>query len=156
MIFQKPSSDIALEKNIEKEPINSSQSSVDDSVDTVVGPSVNVEGDFSSAGNIIIKGSVSGSVNTSKHLLAEEGSKIMANIQAGSATISGMVKGSVKVKDTLIITSTAKILGDIRVKTLQVDAGAVIQGKIIMSMPSELTEKSTSSRSSFKKREKKI
>jgi len=155
-MFQKPSSDIALEKNSVNEPLSNLQSSVDDSVDTIVGPSVNVEGDFASAGNIIVKGTVSGSVSTSKHLLAEEGSKIMANIQAGSATISGMVKGNVKVKDTLIITSTAKILGDIKVKTLQVDAGAVLQGKIIMSMPSELTEKSTSGRSSFKKREKKV
>jgi len=153
-MFQKPSSDIALEKNLEKEHSSTNTSNSDDNVDTVVGPSVNVEGDFSSAGNIVVKGSVSGNVSTSKHLLVEEGAKIMANVQSGSATISGMVKGNMKIKDTLILTSSAKVLGDIKVKILQVDAGAIMQGKIMMGASSELSEKAVSGRATLKKREK--
>lgn len=103
-----------------------------DNVETVVGPSVNVEGDFSSEGNIVVKGTVSGSVNTSKLLTVEDGAKIFANVKAGNAHISGSVKGNVKVVDRLDLSSTAQVLGDIVCKVLAVESGALIQGKVSM------------------------
>ncbi len=134
MIFQKPSADIALDKSEIEEP-KVYEAPQADEVDTVVGPSVNVEGDFASEGNIIVKGSVSGSVHTSKHLLIEQGAKIMANVDAGSATISGTVKGNLRVKESLELTAGAIVLGDIKVKVLKVEAGALLQGKIVMKVP---------------------
>ena len=103
-----------------------------DEVDTVVGPSVKVEGDFSSEGNMVIKGDVTGSVTTSKLLTAEEGSTIMANVQARDAVIAGRVKGNVAVADQLEITNTAQIMGDISCSVLVVEAGAQMSGKINM------------------------
>ncbi len=133
MIFQKPSAKIALENNEEQyEETLSPVYDTHDEVETVVGPSVNVEGDFASEGNITVKGSVAGSVHTSKHLSVEEGARILANVRAGSARVAGEVKGNMKVKDSLELTSTARILGDIEVKTLVVAAGALIFGKIAM------------------------
>lgn len=103
-----------------------------DEVETVVGPSVNVEGDFASEGNIVVKGSVSGSVTTSRFLLVEAGAKIVANVRAGSAKISGEVKGNLKVKESLELTATARIMGDIEAKILVIEAGALLYGKISM------------------------
>ncbi len=103
-----------------------------DELDTVIGPSVRVEGDFSSEGNMIVKGGVMGSVNTSKLLTAEEGSIIVANVQSRDAIISGSVKGNINTHDQIEITSTAQILGDITCSVLVVEAGAQIKGKIIM------------------------
>jgi len=103
-----------------------------DEVETVVGPSVNVEGDFSSEGNIVVKGTVSGSVNTSRLLTVEEGAKIFANIKAGNAYISGSIKGSVRVSERLELTATAQISGDIACKILSVESGALVQGKVNM------------------------
>lgn len=130
MIFQKPSSKSSYDSDVMD--TMASDSGAHDEVETVVGPSVNVEGDFASEGNIIVKGSVAGSVNTSRHLSVEPGAKINANVKAGSARIAGEVKGNMKVKDILEITSTARIMGDIEVKTLVVEAGALIYGKVIM------------------------
>lgn len=100
-----------------------------DHVDTVVGASVVVEGDFASQGNIIVKGVVSGSVKTAQHLLVEEGAKIMANVKAGSARIAGEVRGNVKVKEELTLTSSAKVVGDVECGTLVVEAGAGMSGR---------------------------
>ncbi|PIR74648.1 MAG: hypothetical protein COU35_01400, partial [Candidatus Magasanikbacteria bacterium CG10_big_fil_rev_8_21_14_0_10_47_10] len=58
-----------------------------DDVETVVGPSVHVEGDFASEGNIVVKGSVAGSVKTSRQLTVVEGAKILANVKAGTALV---------------------------------------------------------------------
>lgn len=103
-----------------------------DEVETVVGPSVVVEGDFASEGNIIVKGTVSGSVKTSKLLTVEKGAKILASVKAGNAIVAGSVKGNVKVEERLDLTETSQILGDIICKILNVDAGALVQGKISM------------------------
>ena len=103
-----------------------------DEVETVVGPSVNVEGDFSSEGNIIVKGTVAGSVKTSKMLTVEEGAKIVANVRAGNAVISGDVRGNVKIGDRLELKASAKVAGDIECKILAVDAGALLSGKVMM------------------------
>ena len=128
MIFQQKNQ--ARGNEMAHQPDASGQSK--DEVETVVGPSVNVEGDFSSEGNIIVKGMVAGSVHTSKHLSVEQGAKIMANVRAGSAQVAGEVKGNMKVKEVLELTSTARILGDLEVKTLIVEAGALISGKVMM------------------------
>ena len=114
-----------------------------DDVETVVGPSVTVEGDFSSEGNIVVKGTVSGSVKTSKLLTVEKGARIMANVKAGNAIISGIVKGNVKVIERLDLHDTAQVAGDVECKVLAVAAGALIQGKLMMKgieLPEEAKE----------------
>ena len=148
MIFQRRAPQVVLEEENEQEEIQTNP----DEVETVVGPSVNVEGDFASEGNIIVKGTVSGSVYTSKHLSVEPGAKIVANVRAGSAAIAGEVKGNMKIKESLDLMATSKVVGDIEVKSLSVEAGAIIYGKI--SMPGvELSEKPTRSRGGVKKGE---
>lgn len=103
-----------------------------DDVETVVGPSVVVEGDFSSEGNILVKGTVSGNVRTDKLLTVEPGAKILANVKAGNAVVSGAVKGNVRVSDRLELTESAQIAGDVSCKVLVVAAGASMQGKVNM------------------------
>lgn len=104
----------------------------DDNVDTIVGPSVNVEGDFASDGNIIVKGTVTGSVTTSKNLLVEPGAKIVANVKAGSATIAGEVRGNMKIREYIELTATARVVGDIEAATIAMEAGALLFGKVAM------------------------
>ena len=104
----------------------------EDSVETVVGPSVHVEGDFNSKGNIIVKGSVAGNVKTSRHLRVEEGAVVVANVQAESAEVSGSIKGNVKVQGVLELTPSAKIRGDVQAGTLIIASGAALHGKCAM------------------------
>lgn len=122
----------------------------EDNVDTVVGPSVNVEGDFASDGNIVVKGTVTGSVHTSRNLLVEPGAKIVANVKAGSATIAGEVRGNMKVKEYVELTATARVVGDIEAKTIAIEAGALLFGKV--QMPGLESGEARSNRSSRSRR----
>jgi len=126
-MFQKPSSEKAYQPNQEER-----QKATHDDVETVVGPSVKVEGDFASEGNIVVKGIVSGSVKTSKMLTVEDGAKIFANVNAGNAVVSGGIKGNVKVAERLELTETAQVQGDVNCSILSVAPGALIHGKIVM------------------------
>lgn len=150
MIFQKPGTKSSYEEEDEQFE-TAPEARHHDEVETVVGPSVNVEGDFASEGNIIVKGTVAGSVHTSRHLSVEIGAKITANVKAGSATIAGEVRGNMKVKEVLELTATARVMGDIEVKTLIVEAGALIAGKVSMPGLDASETKSRSTRTSLKK-----
>ncbi len=103
-----------------------------DEVETVVGPSVVVEGDFASEGNILVKGTVSGSVKTARLLTVEPGARILANVRAADAVIAGEVRGNVKVEQQLELTASARVLGDIQCEILVVAPGALLQGKVAM------------------------
>ena len=59
--------------------------------ETIIGPSIKVNGNFFGEGNIIIEGIVDGSVKTNQYLLVGNKSKISANIQAKDAKIGGEI-----------------------------------------------------------------
>lgn len=100
--------------------------------DTIIAAGVKVEGDFQSQGNLIIEGEVLGSVKTSADLFVGEKAKIHASVSAANAKVSGEVRGNLKVKDRLELGPLSRIAGDVKTKTLIVEAGAVVNGKISM------------------------
>src|SRR6266403_1861146 len=92
--------------------------------ETVVGPSVKIQGDLNSEGNVRIEGQVTGKVKTSQSVFVNPGAKIAADVLAGNAVIGGEVQGNLKVSGHLILQSTAKISGDITCNVLRVEDGA--------------------------------
>jgi cytoskeletal protein CcmA (bactofilin family) len=100
--------------------------------ETVVGPSVKIQGDLNSEGNIRIEGAVAGKVKTSQSVQVGEAAKIAADVHAGNAIIAGEVQGNMKISGSLILLKTARIAGDITCATLRVEDGALFSGKCHM------------------------
>ena len=100
--------------------------------ETVVGPSVKIQGDLNSEGNIKIEGQVSGKVKTSQSVFVIPGAKIAADILAGNAVVGGEVQGNLKISGHLILQSTAKLVGDLVCTVLRVEDGAQFSGKCVM------------------------
>lgn len=101
-------------------------------IETVIGPSVHVEGDFVAAGNVVVEGAVTGNLKTDKYLRVGNNAKITANVSAGNALVSGEIHGNISVKEGLELTASAKIFGDIKTKTISVASGAVLNGKCLV------------------------
>jgi cytoskeletal protein CcmA (bactofilin family) len=108
------------------------EDNMDSPAETVVGPSVKIQGDLNSEGNIRIEGSVSGKVKTSQSVNVGEAAKLTADIFAGSAVVSGEVQGNMKIAGNLILLKTARINGDIACAILRVEDGAQFTGKCTM------------------------
>lgn len=100
--------------------------------ETVVGPSVKIQGDLNSEGNIRIEGQVSGKVKTTQNVFVGQGAKIAADVLAGSAVVAGEVQGNMKISGNLILQASAKIIGDIACSILRVEDGAQFTGKCSM------------------------
>jgi len=124
-----------INKMILKSPVNGIITAIEkeegetDSIETVIGPSVHVEGNFVANGDIVIEGVVSGSIKTERNLRIGENAKIYANIWAANATIAGEVQGNVKIKENLELTSTGRIFGDVKTKVINIGPGASLHGK---------------------------
>ena len=103
--------------------------------ETVVGPSVKIQGDLNSEGNVKIEGQVAGKVKTSQSVFVVPGAKITADVIAGNAIVGGDVQGNLKISGHLVLQSTAKISGDITCTVLRVEDGAQFTGKCIMGVP---------------------
>jgi len=99
------------------------------SAETIIGPSVRVEGDFISEHDIIIDGQVVGNISTSNNLRIGKGAIVKAKIDAKNAYISGKVVGNVSVKEKLKITESASIKGNISAKILEIEQGASLIGQ---------------------------
>jgi cytoskeletal protein CcmA (bactofilin family) len=100
--------------------------------ETVVGPSVKIQGDLNSEGNIKIEGQVTGKVRTSQSVFVIPGAIIAADVLAGNAIIGGEIQGNLKIAGHLILQSTAKVLGDISCQILRMEDGAQFSGKCVM------------------------
>jgi len=99
-------------------------------METIIGESVVLEGEFNGHGNIVIEGKLMGNLSTDGHVLIGERAEITANIKAGSAFISGKVIGDITLSDSIDIAKTANIQGDIKANSIAVESGCQLNGKI--------------------------
>ncbi|HEX9664801.1 MAG TPA: polymer-forming cytoskeletal protein [Patescibacteria group bacterium] len=123
---------------------NKDKNSKDNQAETIIGPSVKVEGDFTGEGNVIVEGVVNGNLTTNQHLIVGPRAKIAANVVAASAVISGEVLGNIKVDEELELRGTSRVNGDLETPLLSIEKGAVVNGKCCMvrkKEPAKLSDK---------------
>jgi cytoskeletal protein CcmA (bactofilin family) len=101
-----------------------------DEVVTIIGPSVQVEGEFVAGGDVVIEGIVSGSVKTERNLRVGEQAKLFADVMAANAIIAGEIQGNLIIRESVELTNTAKVFGDIQATYINISSGAVLQGRL--------------------------
>ena len=111
-------------KNIEE--------NLEQQTETIIGPSVKIQGDLNSEGNIRIQGQVTGKVHSNQGVFIEQGAILTADIIANEADISGEVQGKLEISGHLILQSTAKVSGEITCPILRVEDGAALSGKLVV------------------------
>ena len=96
---------------------------------SLVGETMQLEGDLRSSGSVDIAGLINGSVFVSEMIITETGS-IRGSVEATSIEINGHVEGKISA-DIVIVGKTAVVKGDIFFKnTLKTEEGADIDGYI--------------------------
>lgn len=101
-------------------------------VETVIGSTVKVEGNFVGSGDIVVEGHVAGSMKTSKNLRIGEQAVIKADIEAANIIVAGEVRGHVTCSGRVEILASGKIFGNVDTQTIAVAHGAVLHGKVCM------------------------
>ena len=96
---------------------------------SLLGETMQLDGDLRSSGSVDIAGLVNGNIFVSEMTITETGS-IRGSVEAGKIEINGHVEGKVSA-DSVIVGKNAVIKGDIFFKnTLKTEEGADIDGYI--------------------------
>lgn len=108
-----------------------------------------VNGDIEAKGKVVLRGAVMGSViaadievntprlegslNSEGNVIVGAETIVIGDVTGISATIAGAVKGSVDVNGSIILENTAVIKGDIKAKSIQINEGAIMDGRCVLS-----------------------
>ena len=99
--------------------------------DTVIGVNCELEGKFTSSGNVRMDGKFNGTLVITGNILVGESADIHADIHAQNISIAGTVRGNV-IGNKVQLLRTGRIWGDISASALTTEEGAFIDGKITM------------------------
>jgi cytoskeletal protein CcmA (bactofilin family) len=98
---------------------------------TIIGKLVAIEGGIQGSEDLVIEGTVRGSIELEKfHLTVGPKGKVEAQIRAGNVTVSGQLKGNIKALDRVDITKDADFNGEIKAKRISVEDGAYLKAVI--------------------------
>jgi cytoskeletal protein CcmA (bactofilin family) len=98
---------------------------------TIIGNQIFIEGNIRGEEDLLIEGSVKGSIEMKAHHLTV-GSKgqVEAEVRAANVTISGKLEGNVYATGKVEITKAADFNGEIKAKSISVEDGAYLKAVI--------------------------
>ena len=112
-----------------EEKMNSNNTMQSDRPETVIGTSVSVEGTFHSEDNMLVDGSVTGTLATTKNLTVGKDAHIKADVSAANMSISGEVRGNLSATGSIKLAASARVYGDVEIHIISIETGAVLQGR---------------------------
>jgi cytoskeletal protein CcmA (bactofilin family) len=104
-------------------------------IDSLVGAGTVISGDVTFSGGLRVDGEIRGNVRgaegQSSTLVVSEQARIEGEIDVSHLVINGTVIGPVRSKDFLELQAKARVTGDVEYNTLEMQLGAVVQGRLV-------------------------
>jgi cytoskeletal protein CcmA (bactofilin family) len=104
-------------------------------IDSLIGAGTVVEGNISFTGGLRVDGRVRGSVLTADDqpstLVLSEKAQIEGEIRVSHAVINGTVIGPVYGGEYVELQPKSNVTGDVHYRTLEIQLGAVVQGRLV-------------------------
>lgn len=99
----------------------------------MIGTGIQINGDISGDENLVIDGSVEGSVKlNSNEVSVGQGGRVKADVSARIVRIDGKVNGDITGQEKVIISKTGNVRGNIKAPRVLLEDGAMFKGSIDM------------------------
>jgi cytoskeletal protein CcmA (bactofilin family) len=104
-------------------------------IDSLIGAGTKISGDLTFTGGLRVDGQVIGNViavegKPSTLVLSEHGC-IEGAVSVTHLVVNGLVTGPVHAAEYLELQSKARVIGDVHYKTLEIQLGAIVEGRLI-------------------------
>ena len=104
-------------------------------IDSLIGSAAKITGDLAFSGGLRVDGEIHGNVTAkpgepSTLVLSEHG-RIEGDISVTHLVVNGMVNGTVRAEEYMELQSKARVTGDVHYKTLELQLGAIADGRFI-------------------------
>ena len=101
---------------------------------TILGPTVEVEGEVSGDEDLVILGSVQGRILSKGSLIIEKSGNVEATIETKTLLVSGRLQGNVTAKEQVEVAPDGTLIGDIKAPRVVLTNGAKFKGNIDMNV----------------------
>ncbi|MBS0315138.1 MAG: polymer-forming cytoskeletal protein [Burkholderiales bacterium] len=104
-------------------------------IDSLIGAATTIEGDVNFSGGLRVDGCVKGHIHCAgdepSTLVVSEKARVEGEIRVSHVVIDGTVTGPVIATEYLELLPNARITGDVSYRTLEMQVGAVIDGRLL-------------------------
>lgn len=104
-------------------------------IDCLIGAGTSIEGSIIFSGGLRVDGHVRGNVIAAEGkpgtLMLSEHARIEGEIRVSHVVINGTVVGPVYAMEYVELQAKANVTGDVHYKTLEMQLGAVVQGRLV-------------------------
>jgi len=104
------------------------QSDKNNNMSSILGPEIEVNGDLTIKGDILIYGTVLGNVECRGKVHTAKGSLIKGNVSSKSAYINGKIEGDLIAQDKVVLAKCSQLKGNLVSSTLTIEEGAKFDG----------------------------
>ncbi len=98
----------------------------------VIAKGIEIKGNLSGAGDLVIEGRVEGEIALRNTLTIEESGEVAADVELESIVVNGRMNGNIVASDRVSISSSARVVGDIKAPRIVIEDGARFKGSIEM------------------------
>lgn len=106
-------------------------------IDSLIGAGTTIDGNLSFTGGMRIDGHVNGNVIAThgkpSTLVLSEHARVTGDVTVTHLVVNGTISGPVSASEYLELQGKAKVTGDVHYKTLEIQLGAIIEGRLIHS-----------------------
>lgn len=107
-----------------------------------IGPGIKIEGEITGTDDLLIDGTVEGTIKLHLHTLTVGHSgQLNCKIEARHVIVHGNVRGNLFASDLIEIKNDATVIGDLKATRVVIEAGAIFKGYIDMDCPEISTPK---------------
>ncbi len=104
-------------------------------IDSLIGAGTRIEGDVRFAGGLRVDGEIKGNIiadaGKQSTLVLSEHARVEGEIKVTHLVVNGAITGPVNASEYLELQHKAKVIGDVHYKTLEVQLGAIVEGRLI-------------------------
>jgi len=99
---------------------------------TVIGPGLTVEGELTSQEEVVVYGTVRGTLSSNDAVSIGSGGVVEADIRAAALSCAGNVTGNVTANERVDIQAGGRLIGDVKASRLTIADGASFKGNVDM------------------------
>jgi cytoskeletal protein CcmA (bactofilin family) len=104
-------------------------------IDSLIGATTRIEGSVFFSGGLRVDGAVRGNVaalpDQPGTLVISEHARIDGEVQASHIVVNGTIVGPVNALETLELQASSRVKGDVHYKSIEVQQGAVVEGRLV-------------------------
>lgn len=110
-------------------------------IDCLIGAGTTIEGDITFTGGLRVDGRVRGNVvasdGKSGTLVLSEQAQIEGEVRVSHVVINGTLVGPIHAAEYIELQSKANVTGDVYYKSLEIQLGAMLQGRLVFQSDSK-------------------